>query len=246
MGRWMSIDPMEEFWGPYVGMGNRPHMVTDPTGGHTDTWYVNKTDHSQKVWVNDGYDGTVYLNDTDFQTAALFSLILDGSSVAPTNEFADNYSAFFNQHISYDEFSFSNALDYAWNNYGYGGGKLEKPTLGSAGMLGFVGGPQNTYSHYIYRVMSKAEADDVLKFGFRQPLLSSKISTYEGKLFWTNLDDAKWYKEWLNGDDVIMRIEVNNKFIYENGTDVGRRFLYTAPERLNSFNNNIWSLKKMY
>jgi len=29
----MTIDPMEEFWSPYLAMGNRPHMAVDPTGG---------------------------------------------------------------------------------------------------------------------------------------------------------------------------------------------------------------------
>ncbi|MEO0684929.1 MAG: RHS repeat-associated core domain-containing protein [Cyanobacteria bacterium J06649_11] len=36
VGRWMSIDPYEEFWSPYVAFGNTPHQTTDPTGGYTD------------------------------------------------------------------------------------------------------------------------------------------------------------------------------------------------------------------
>jgi hypothetical protein len=34
-GRWLSPDPYKEFYSSYVGMGNRPHMTTDPTGGFT-------------------------------------------------------------------------------------------------------------------------------------------------------------------------------------------------------------------
>src|SRR5690606_26176409 len=32
-GRWLSVDPYGQFWSPYVGMGNIPHMGTDPDGG---------------------------------------------------------------------------------------------------------------------------------------------------------------------------------------------------------------------
>ena len=51
-----------------------------------------------------------------------------------------------------------------------------------------------TSTNTIYRVVSKGEADDVLSNGFRQAPLSSGISSYEGKLFWTNMKDAKWYR----------------------------------------------------
>ena len=47
VGRWMTIDPMEEFWSPYLAFGNRPHMTTDPTGGSTES----------PEWIDNG-DGT--------------------------------------------------------------------------------------------------------------------------------------------------------------------------------------------
>ena len=36
IGRFLSVDPMGEFWSSYVGMGNDPVNLTDPTGGCTD------------------------------------------------------------------------------------------------------------------------------------------------------------------------------------------------------------------
>lgn len=36
IGRWMSTDPMGEFWSPYTGMGNNPISTVDPDGGCTD------------------------------------------------------------------------------------------------------------------------------------------------------------------------------------------------------------------
>jgi len=33
MARWLSADPYGQFSSPYVGMGNRPNMSTDPDGG---------------------------------------------------------------------------------------------------------------------------------------------------------------------------------------------------------------------
>ncbi|RWU09945.1 RHS repeat domain-containing protein [Pedobacter chitinilyticus] len=35
IGRWMSVDPYNEFWSSYVGMGNNPISTTDPDGGCT-------------------------------------------------------------------------------------------------------------------------------------------------------------------------------------------------------------------
>jgi RHS repeat-associated protein len=35
IGRFTTTDPYKEFHSSYLGMGNRPHMTTDPTGGFT-------------------------------------------------------------------------------------------------------------------------------------------------------------------------------------------------------------------
>jgi len=39
LGMWHSIDPADEFYSPYVGMGNNPMVLTDPDG--MDVWYFN-------------------------------------------------------------------------------------------------------------------------------------------------------------------------------------------------------------
>ena len=36
IGRFTIIDPYREFWSPYVGLGNNPVNLVDPTGGMTD------------------------------------------------------------------------------------------------------------------------------------------------------------------------------------------------------------------
>ena len=98
-------------------------------------------------------------------------------------------------------------------------------------------------THTIYRVVSKSEAADVLANGFRQAPISSKISSYEGKLFWSNLDDANWFKSWKGADDVILKMKVNNSFMYENGYDAGRLFYYVSPDRMGTFNSAIKVIK---
>ena len=98
-------------------------------------------------------------------------------------------------------------------------------------------------SHTIYRVVSKSEASDVLANGFRQAPISSKISSYEGKLFWSSIDDANWFKSWKGADDVILEVNVNGNFIYENGYDAGRLFYYISPERVDTFNAAIKAMK---
>jgi RHS repeat-associated protein len=32
-GRWLSVDPYNQFWSPFIGMGNIPNQGTDPDGG---------------------------------------------------------------------------------------------------------------------------------------------------------------------------------------------------------------------
>ncbi len=91
--------------------------------------------------------------------------------------------------------------------------------------------------------MSNGEAADVLANGFRQAPISSGISSYEGKLFWTNMEDAKWYHNWVGDGNQILKIDVNNGFIFENGADVGRQFYYVSPERMPCFNSAIESIK---
>lgn len=96
----------------------------------------------------------------------------------------------------------------------------------------------------VYRVVSKGEKVDVLAMnGFRQAPVSSGISSYEGKLFWTNVKDAKWYQNWVGEGNQIMKIKVDKSFIFENGDDVGKQFFYVSPERLEKFNSSIQLIK---
>ncbi len=43
IGRFTTTDPMGKFWSSYVGMGNDPVNLTDPTGGETKDWYQSKS-----------------------------------------------------------------------------------------------------------------------------------------------------------------------------------------------------------
>ena len=36
IGRWTVVDPMGQYWSPYIGMGNDPTNLVDPTGGCVD------------------------------------------------------------------------------------------------------------------------------------------------------------------------------------------------------------------
>lgn len=96
----------------------------------------------------------------------------------------------------------------------------------------------------IYRVVSNAEAADALAYGFRQAPIISKISSYEGKLFWSNIKDAKWYLNWVGEGNQILKIRVNSSFIFEKGDDVGKLFYYVTPERMKTFNSAIKSIVK--
>ena len=122
---------------------------------------------------------------------------------------------------------------------GYGGGVFGKISK----ELSIAGDAAKTGTNTIYRVVSKGEAGDVLANGFRQAPISSGVSSYEGKLFWTNMKDAKWYQNWVGEGNQILKIKVNNSFIFENGADVGRQFYYVSPERLQQFNSAIKSIK---
>jgi len=107
---------------------------------------------------------------------------------------------------------------------------------------GWARGVRNTNT--IYRVVTNEEAADVVANGFRQPPLVSKISAYEGKLFWTNMDDANWYLNWVGKEgNTVLKVKVDGSFIFENGTDVGRQFYFVSPERLQQLNKAIINVK---
>jgi RHS repeat-associated protein len=66
IGRWLTVDPYHEFFSPYVGMGNNPISLIDPDGGSTTpTDFVN-TKTGETVYINDGMDQVVFVNDKDW------------------------------------------------------------------------------------------------------------------------------------------------------------------------------------
>lgn len=93
-------------------------------------------------------------------------------------------------------------------------------------------------THQIFRVVSKAEASDILANGFR-----SQLGSYEGKLFWSNMDDARWFQNWAGAENSILKINVSNTFIYENGYDAGRLFYYVSPDRMRTLNSATKGVK---
>lgn len=61
IGRWLSPDPYGQFYSPYLGMGNTPHMSVDPDGGcvlglfcKKAYYYNSQTNEYQKFKVKDG------------------------------------------------------------------------------------------------------------------------------------------------------------------------------------------------
>ncbi len=58
IGRFTTTDPMGEFWSSYVGMGNDPVNLTDPTGGETmDDIYINsKTGETNTIATDSKFD----------------------------------------------------------------------------------------------------------------------------------------------------------------------------------------------
>ncbi|MEM1323824.1 MAG: RHS repeat-associated core domain-containing protein [Bacteroidota bacterium] len=61
IGRWMATDPKEQYWSPYMAMGNDPINAVDPNGGWTD--YKNKKT-GEVVHVNDGINQTIEISNT--------------------------------------------------------------------------------------------------------------------------------------------------------------------------------------
>jgi RHS repeat-associated protein len=61
IGRFTTTDPMGEFWSSYVGMGNDPVNLTDPTGGVTDDFHYDKDGNfmykEEKSWLHDLFFG---------------------------------------------------------------------------------------------------------------------------------------------------------------------------------------------
>lgn len=74
IGRWMSTDPMGEFWSPYTGMGNNPVSKVDPDGGQTkdNINFNTKTGKTEITKTNDNFNN--YYIDGKFQGFAMKGL----------------------------------------------------------------------------------------------------------------------------------------------------------------------------
>ncbi|MFC4816017.1 hypothetical protein [Flavobacterium sp. GCM10023249] len=70
-GRWLTVDPMGQYFSPYLGMGNNPVGKIDTNGGDTDDFYekldADGNPTGEIVWFNgsdkiDGYNniGSAY------------------------------------------------------------------------------------------------------------------------------------------------------------------------------------------
>lgn len=53
------------------------------------------------------------------------------------------------------------------------------------------------------------------------------------------MKNAKWYHNWVGEGNQILKIKVNNSFIFETREDVVRHFYYISPQRLQQFNSAI-------
>ncbi|RXK58566.1 hypothetical protein ESA94_18210 [Lacibacter luteus] len=313
IGRWLSLDPYNEFASGYIGIGNDPINLVDPTGG-----FVNpptalskaiafaRANSSTVTLLKSGQLSVVYALSDGTITYKLFGIanasvgvglissqivnnvnsimlfyrhapqpiytrnIYSNSDATRVSNVSQHLEAKYTSQndprvIEQSEFSAYEAVSwqssqgsaYDYNYYtgqkitrlnGHTGEDIGSFFIPGGGTikLGFTtvrgGFAALRGTNTIFRVVSKGEAADILEYGFRQAPISSKISSYEGKLFWTNVKDAKWYRKWAGDGNQILKIKVNKGFIFENGTDAGRQFYFVAPERLNLFNSAIKSI----
>ena len=151
LGRWMSIDPARQYASPYVGMGNNPVVKVDPDGG-LDTEYIN-IQTRESVTIDDGVDKTIYLDNADFETALMFSIVIaseivtfrDGWQYSTlSEEFAEAYYGFYNKHNNYDGLTFEGAVDLVFGTNFTGNRPYlatRGPEVKGASPFEFFGGP---------------------------------------------------------------------------------------------------------
>lgn len=276
IGRFIQVDPYDEFPSPYTGMGNNPVSNVDPDGGCIFCETVKRALTLPEIVIT----GTAKAGNA-FQpllstagTAANFLIIKEVATRIqpfpwPKTSRTDYDNLVNNQALLRDRMatgapliqpddpdhyvddfahlrrSYQAEQDWRQMNYSlieFSSLWLPVPKLGMLRWMRF-GGAAKGGTNTIYRVVSNGEAADVLANGFRQAPISSKIASYEGKLFWTNMKDAKWYHNWVGEGNQILKIKVNKGFIFENGADAGKQFYYVSPDRLNQFNSAIKSIR---
>ncbi|WP_288882447.1 RHS repeat-associated core domain-containing protein [Pedobacter panaciterrae] len=246
IGRWMSTDPAGQFYSPYVGMGNNPVSSVDPDGGYSwlgAAWRhvvsFAKGEHPEEIYNNG--------NTWGFNTGKGEGIVGHFADAKPS-KIAGQINGAYNQLLRKSaNWKVGEYNSYTKQTNGWGGIKpnyfFEEVAIGGIVGRGVGLAYEGLTSRTIYRVVSNNEAIDILAHGFRQAPISSRISAYEGKLFWTNIDDAHWFNNWAGEGNQILKIKVNKSFIFENGTDVGRPFYFVSPEKLPNFNSAIRSIK---
>jgi len=258
LGRWSSVDPLAESamgWTPYRYGFNNPLSYTDPNGMlessnksfndmsrlfSTDTNNENNRGSDNNSSEATNSDGNPVINAIrSFYKNVLDKLGFDNQdrpSMEDTGEFLEKKSQQLQEVVNFMELIPGvQAINY--NN------STSERSLAFALLLFPIEQPAKVGTTTIFRVVSKGEAADILVNGFRQAPIGSKIASYEGKLFWTNMKDAKWYHNWVGDGNQIVKIKVSNSFIFENGADVGRQFYYVSKERMQLFNNAVKSVK---
>lgn len=86
IGRFMGVDPMDEFPSGYIGMGNNPANLTDPTGGQTN--YVNPQGNFQAP-----YQFVSHLTDLGPEDA-YYQYLLGGGNGGGAKGSAEDYRGF--------------------------------------------------------------------------------------------------------------------------------------------------------
>jgi RHS repeat-associated protein len=130
IGRWLSIDPKNEFYSPYVGMGNDPISKTDPDGGETDDIIIRGKDKHEiriiapgdNVYIDVpfdiGEDRTFDFPDLDIVDLSRLAI---GYSVNASVNFGLYYTGNYSGELTYVKYL---NQDYGNYWYVYGGGRV--------------------------------------------------------------------------------------------------------------------------
>ena len=222
IGRWTSYDPENQFYSPYVGMGNNPVSRVDPNGGFSDPVQL------AEVVVTGASQGSKFLS-TIASKLILPSAMALPRVLAPRsrigNWIPDNALSTpqFRKEIATAK---ANEL-YRWNRKynpdylpggtNYPGDGIEPSFLLESLIIPVLAEARvANLSTNIYRAVSQAELEDIAQVGLRNQ------SNYEtGKLFAPTVTEAATYgrNNWLFSRGIykvphtVMRVKVPNSVL---------------------------------